>query len=250
MRLPKIIITTVAKEKVYKRLTIFGLVLLISTATVLSAITVRIIKTSNAFLSTNPQNTVIIDAGHGGFDGGAVVGDVTEKDINLIIANRVSLLLKMAGFNVIQTRSDDSSTESDPNTTIATRKKSDLQNRLEIAKQNPNAIFVSIHLNKYSSPTPCGAQMFYSPNGDESKQLAECLRQSVKNLLQKENNRQIKKGDKTTYLLYYSPIPTVIAECGFMSNSVDLQNLLNDGYQSQMAFAITHGILKYFSQSY
>lgn len=189
------------------------------------------------------------NSAHGGFDGGAVVNSINEKDINLKIANKVSFLLKLAGFNVISTRTDDSSTESNPSASISARKKSDLQNRLEIAKQNPDAILVSIHLNKYPSSAPKGAQMFYSPNSEKAELLAECMRQSIVSLLQNDNKRKIKKGTKSTYLLYYSPIPTVIAECGFMSNSNELKNLLDDEYQNQMAFAITHGILSYFSQS-
>ena len=249
MRLPKIVFSSSAKETVLKRLTILGLVLLIAAATTLSVITVKVIKTGTAFAGAKPQKTSIIDAGHGGFDGGAVVNNINEKDINLKIALKVSFLLRLFGFNVIETRTDDSSTESDPTATILARKKSDLKNRLEIAKQNPDAIFVSIHLNKYPSSAPKGAQMFYSPNGDDAKILAECMRQSVASVLQNDNKRQIKKGDKSTYLLYYSPIPTVIAECGFMSNGTELENLLNDKYQSQMAFAITHGILNYYAQS-
>lgn len=249
MRLPKIIISIAAKETILKRLTILGLILLITAATILSAITVKVIKTGSAFISAKPQNTIIVDAGHGGFDGGAVVSNINEKDINLKIANKVSFLLKLAGFNVIETRTDDSSTESDSSASISAKKKSDLQNRLELAKQNPDAIFVSIHLNKYPSSAPNGAQMFYSPNNKKAELLAECMRQSIVSLLQNDNKRQIKKGDKNTYLLYYSPIPTVIAECGFMSNDAEFKRLLDDTYQTKMAFSIFNGILKYFSQS-
>lgn len=193
------------------------------------------------------QKTVIIDAGHGGFDGGAVVGDVLEKDINLKIANSLSNMLRASGFKVICTRTDDSSTESDPTATIAARKRSDLNNRLEILKQNPDAIFVSIHLNKFQSSSVKGAQMFYSPKIDDAKRLAESLKGSVKSLLQPDNHRTVKAGTKSTFLLYYSPIPAVIAECGFMSNPEEFSKLQADDYQSKMAFALFNGILKYFN---
>ncbi len=174
------------------------------------------------------------------------MGDVLEKDINLKIANSLSNMLRASGFKVICTRTDDSSTESDPTATIAARKRSDLNNRLQILKNNPDAILISIHLNKFSSPSAKGAQMFYSPKSNDAKRLAEDLKDSVKNLLQKENHRTIKAGTKSTFLLYYSPIPAVIAECGFMSNPEEFQKLQTTEYQKQMAFAVFSGILKYF----
>lgn len=196
--------------------------------------------------TNNTKKTVIVDAGHGGFDGGAVMGDVLEKDINLKIANSLSNMLRASGFKVICTRTDDSSTESDPTATIAARKRSDLNNRLQILKNNPDAILISIHLNKFSSPSAKGAQMFYSPKSNDAKRLAEVLKESVKDLLQKENHRTVKAGTKSTFLLYYSPVPAVIAECGFMSNPEEFQKLQTTEYQKQMAFAVFSGILKYF----
>jgi N-acetylmuramoyl-L-alanine amidase len=196
---------------------------------------------------SNPPKTVIVDAGHGGFDGGAVVGDVLEKDINLKISNSLCNMLRASGFRVICIRENDSSTESDPTATIAARKRSDLNNRLEILKQNPDAVLVSIHLNKFSSASAKGAQMFYATKNENSKKLAECLKTSVKDLLQPENHRMVKAGTKSTFLLYYSPIPAVIAECGFMSNPNEFSLLQTEKYQSEMAFALFCGILKYFN---
>ena len=187
------------------------------------------------------------NSAHGGFDGGAVVDDILEKDINLKIANSLCNMLRASGFNVICIRDDDRSTESDPTATIAARKRSDLNNRLKIAKENPDAIFVSIHLNKFQSSSVKGAQMFYSVNNEKSKTLAEFLKESVKNLIQPDNHRTIKAGTSSTFLLHYSPIPTVIAECGFMSNPNEFSLLQTEDYQSKMAFAIFCGILNYFN---
>ncbi len=186
------------------------------------------------------------NSAHGGFDGGAVVGDILEKDINLKIANNLTALLKASGFNVIATRTDDSSTESDPTATISARKKSDLANRRLLAEENKDAIYISIHLNKFPSASCVGAQMFYSPKHPEAKQLAEQLRTEVTNLLQPNNHRTVKAGTRDTYLLYYAPIPTVIAECGFMSNGAELKKLTDPEYQKQMAFALYVGILSYY----
>lgn len=187
------------------------------------------------------------NSAHGGFDGGAVVGEVLEKDINLKISNSLCNMLRASGFNVICIRDDDSSTESDPTATIAARKRSDLNNRLKIAKENPDAVFVSIHLNKFPSTSVKGAQMFYAPKNNDSKKLAEYLKTSVKDLLQPDNHRAIKAGTKSTFLLYYSPIPTVIAECGFMSNPEEFSKLQTEEYQSKIAFSLLCGILNYFN---
>ena len=201
-------------------------------------------------ISTHSYNKslsyVIIDAGHGGFDGGAVVGDVFEKDINLKIANTLALMLESAGIKVIMTRSGDSSTESDPNLTISARKKSDMQNRLEIAKNNPNSLYISIHLNKFPLASANGAQIFYGVKNERSSALAENIRSSIVSLIQKENHRTLKKGTKSTYILYNSPIPTVIVECGFMSNKAELEQLLSEEYQQKISFAIFKGIIDFY----
>ena len=187
------------------------------------------------------------NSAHGGFDGGAVVDNVLEKDINLKIANNLCNMLQISGFKVVCTRTDDSSTESNPTATISARKKSDLNNRLKIAKDNPDAIFISIHLNKFPSTSVNGAQMFYSTQNKKSKELAESLKESVKTMLQPDNHRTVKAGTKSTFLLHYTPIPTVIAECGFMSNPNEFSLLKTKEYQAKMAFSLFCGILNYFN---
>lgn len=191
--------------------------------------------------------TVIIDAGHGGFDGGAVVGEIFEKDINLAIANALSDMLKLSGIRVINTRTDDTSTESDASLSIANRKRSDLRNRLYLANGTPEAILISIHQNKFSSPSAKGAQIFYGNKSDKSALIAESIRKNIVSLIQSENKRALKKATKDVFLLYNSEIPAVIVECGFMSNEAELKKLLNKDYQSKMAFAIFCGILEYIS---
>ncbi len=186
---------------------------------------------------------VIIDAGHGGFDGGAVADDGTpEKDINLAIAQKLAAILRFNGYTVIMTRTEDTGTDTDSAGSIASRKKSDMRERLRIMSENPDAIFVSIHLNKFTTSSAKGTQVFYSPNVTESKELGLSVQTSVKNLLQPENNRTIKQGTKSTYLLHNAKIPAVIVECGFLSNPAELGKLKTDEYRSQMAFAIFVGI--------
>ena len=194
------------------------------------------------------QKTIIVDAGHGGFDGGAVADDGTpEKDINLNIALKLASMLRFHGYNVIMTRTADTGTELDSSETIANRKKSDMGERLRIINENPDAVFVSVHLNKFTSSSAKGAQVFYSPNNMSSMELGQSLQKTIKELIQPENERTIKKATKSTYLLYKAEIPAVIVECGFLSNKGELALLKSDEYQSKMAFAVLCGILNYGS---
>ena len=153
---------------------------------------------------------VIIDAGHGGFDGGAVAQDGTnEKDINLEIAARVCDHLTLQGFEVLMTRTTDSGTENNPDASIRQRKKSDLQNRLKMMEDNPDAIYVSIHLNKFTTSAANGAQVFYTKKFDEARVLGDCIQQSIVYYIQPENSRVIKQGTDSTYLLKNAAVPAV-----------------------------------------
>lgn len=192
--------------------------------------------------------TVILDAGHGGFDGGAVAEDGTvEKDINLIISLQLGDMLRSAGYKVILTRQTDTSTDSKEDGPTASRKKSDLKNRLELMKKHPEAIFVSIHLNKFTTSAARGSQVFYSGNHPDSKRLSDHIQTSIVSLLQPENTRVNKLATSSTYLLYNATVPAVLVECGFLSNKAELQ-LLKDGvYQQKMAFSIFCGINRYFA---
>lgn len=190
---------------------------------------------------------LIIDAGHGGEDGGAVSDSgVLEKDINLLIANDTADLLFLFGFDVTKTRSDDTalSTSGD---TVRARKVDDMKKRLEIFNSSDNNVVISIHQNKFTESKYHGTQIFYSPNNDESKILAENIKFSVKSLLQPENERECKKADSGIYLLNNTDKPAVIVECGFISNDEELKKLLTDSYQKQMSYSIVTGFLDYYN---
>ena len=192
--------------------------------------------------------TVIIDAGHGGFDGGAVAADGTvEKDINLKISSYIADMLKTAGYKVVLTREADVSTDDVETDTIAIRKKSDLKNRLKLMKDYPDAIFVSIHLNKFTTSAARGSQVFYNGKILQSKQLGECIQNSIISLLQPENTRVNKQATSSTYLLYNATLPAVLVECGFLSNKAELEFLKNENYQKKMALCCFLGITEYFS---
>lgn len=199
---------------------------------------------SPAFATHYEKPQIILDAGHGGFDGGAVASDGTvEKDINLNISLYLEQMLKSSGFEVIMTRSTDTSTDDNSE---KFHKKSDLQNRLALMDKYPDSMFVSIHLNKFTTSAANGSQVFYSGNNEQSKQLGEYIQNSIIKLLQPENTRVNKKATSSTYILYNATVPAVLVECGFLSNSAELEKLKNTEYQQKMAFCIYYGIKEYF----
>lgn len=202
-------------------------------------------SSENSLNTKNP--TVIIDAGHGGFDGGASTDDgVSEKGINLNIALYLEEYLHFFGFNVVMTRETDTSTESEGLTTIRSKKTSDLHNRMALMEKTDNAIFVSIHQNHFSSSKYKGAQVFYSPKlSQQSSLLAENIQENIVYYLQKDNTRQIKPISTSVYLIYNAVKPAVLVECGFLSNPEDAENLQNESYQRKIALCIALGILNY-----
>ncbi len=189
------------------------------------------------------------NSAHGGFDGGAMASDGTvEKDINLNISNSLVSMLRSLGYDVVATRSTDTGTEDDESASIAKRKVSDLQNRLQLINKYENSIFVSIHLNKFTTSSANGAQVFYSKNHSESDELGFSIQESITSLLQPENSRVIKQATKSTYLLHNAKPPAVIVECGFLSNAAELEKLKDENYQNQISYAIFCGILKYLNK--
>ena len=192
------------------------------------------------------ESTIIIDAGHGGVDGGAVAADGTnEKDINLAIALEINSCLTNAGYKTVMIRDGDYSIHDESADTIRSKKVTDLKNRLEIIENTENAIFVSVHQNYFSESKYNGAQVFYSPNNSESRLLADCIQKCIVNELQPENNRQIKQSDSSIFLLYKSSVPSVMVECGFLSNPEEAEKLKNEEYRKKMAEAVCCGIIKY-----
>ena len=197
---------------------------------------------------SDAKPTVIIDAGHGGEDGGAEVDGVLEKDINLNIANKTADLLRLCGYTVTEIRDEDISVYEDGAETLRENKVSDLKHRVEICNESENNIVVSIHQNKFDNSAYSGAQVFYSVNNDNSILLAEAVRSAVVSLLQSDNTRELKPAGSDIYLLDNAEVPAIIVECGFLSNSEERAKLLDEGYQSQMAYSIAMGVLEY-SQS-
>lgn len=192
------------------------------------------------------KQTVIVDAGHGGDDGGAIGIDGTvEKDINLDIALKLEKLLKFYGFDVIMTRTEDIMTCDDGLDSLRKRKVSDIHNRFDVLEKNPDAVFISIHQNKFEDNSQHGTQVFYSGNNDESKLLAESIQNSIVSVLQPDNSRVVKKSGSGIYLLYHAKLPAVLVECGFISNPTEVKKLNDENYRMKIAILIADGLIKY-----
>lgn len=197
----------------------------------------------------NDAITVVLDAGHGGEDAGAIAPDGTlEKDLNLEISNLVKGLCILNGINVKMTRENDMllyDYYNDLENYKGQKKIYDLKNRLKIAEEHPEALYVGIHMNKFSQAKYKGTQIYYSKNNETSQLVASDLSKSIKTYLQSSNNRQIKKADSSIYILNNIKNPAILVECGFLSNDEELRNLKTEEYRAALALVIFSSICNY-----
>lgn len=198
-------------------------------------------KLSQLVTSENVQaqnDIVVIDAGHGGDDPGKVgVNDALEKDINLQIAQKVKKHLEENGIEVVMTREDD---------VMADTKLADMQKRVNVINETNPAITVSIHQNSYSDSSIKGAQVFYYTDSEVSKEAASLMQEELRNI-DAENTRQI-KDNNSFYMLKKTKVPTIIVECGFLSNAGEAEKLVTEEYQEKLAEAICSGVIKWLAQ--
>ncbi len=193
------------------------------------------------------NKVVLLDAGHGGEDGGAIGGEGTvEKDINLAVMLKLQALLEQGGCTVITTRTEDISLHNSGDEKTGNRKMSDLNNRKAMPSEYDADIFVSIHMNTFPDGKYSGAQVFYAES-EGSEKLAKCIQEELKSQVDNTNMRETKSAEGNIYILADAKIPSVVAECGFLSNSEEEQKLKNAEYQQKLAFAIYCGIIKYFA---
>ncbi|MBQ7545665.1 MAG: N-acetylmuramoyl-L-alanine amidase [Clostridia bacterium] len=203
-------------------------------------------KTLQTSATDRGLRTVVIDAGHGGFDGGTVAEDGTlEKEINLSIAKRLQALLQCAGIQTVMTRETDDSIHDPGCTTVRKQKISDIHHRLQIMEETPDSVFVSIHQNHFTQSVYHGTQVFYSGNDARSRSLAEAIQLAVVTATQPDNKRQVKQSGTEIYLLYHAMRPAVMVECGFLSNPQEASLLKTPQYQTKIALSILQGILDY-----
>ncbi len=181
---------------------------------------------------------IMIDAGHGGSDSGAVRGKTLEKDLNLAIALKVQKYLESSGATVIQSRIDDKA--------LGRTKSDDMYLRKRLGSQNDLDVIVSIHQNTSPSRSSHGAEIYYYVKSKEGKLLAESMKKGLAVGIGRENIRGIKGQD--FLMLKRTLAPSVLLECGFMTNSNELGNLKYEKYQEKIAYGIYLGLVEYFIQ--
>lgn len=191
------------------------------------------------------RRTFVIDAGHGGEDGGAVAADGTlEKDLNLAVAQRLEVLLRFLGEDTVMTRTRDVSIHSSGAETLRQKKVSDLKNRVALVSGTPDAILVSIHQNSLpSAPRVHGAQVFYG-TVEPSAALARSVQAALNAAVNTDGAKQEKQIEPTIYLMKNVPCPAILVECGFLSNAEETALLRQGEYQLRLAAAIAAGLLQ------
>lgn len=197
------------------------------------------------------NKTIILDAGHGGIDPGALNKDksISEKDINLQITLKLRELLEASGGLVVLTREEDVSLyEESTSKTIRQKYNENLKNRKNIIKETNADLFISIHLNAFDDSKYYGAQTFYPIENQESQKLSKYIQGELKRVVDKTNAREV-KGREDIYLLKQNEIPSVLIECGFLSNNKEANLLANEKYQEKIAWSIYVGIQKYLSDN-
>ncbi|MDW7672920.1 MAG: N-acetylmuramoyl-L-alanine amidase [Bacillota bacterium] len=188
--------------------------------------------------------TVVIDAGHGGIDPGAVIGSFLEKEINLAVAKNIKTALEAKGFQVIMTRDSDSNLLEVSNNKIINKQLNSLANRLSISEKVQPDVLVSIHVNSSDSAAHFGPQCFYKEGAIKGKELAELIQQKLTNV--RMGKRIAIPGDY--YMLNNSSVPAVIVELGFITNKEERQLLEQESYRKLLADAISAAIIEFLHQ--
>lgn len=195
-------------------------------------------------ISSNRVN-LVIDAGHGGIDAGTIgVDNANEKDINLSIALMLYDFAMVSGISSFLVRDGDYLVYSDNDD----KSRSDLYNRMDYINSIENSSLISIHQNHFQDSCEWGMQIWYSPNDDKSKIMADNILEITKSNLQSDNTRLNKKSDSSYYLLYKAQVPSIMVECGFMSNSDENKKLQDNKYQKQLAYSIMLGFSEYITE--
>ncbi len=222
-----------------KKLELLMGILLVAAAFFLAQNGAKLVQSSKAKSTTL---CIVIDAGHGGIDPGKIgINNALEKDINLEIALKLEQKLEAAGIKIVMTRTDDTGLYSESSTN---KKVEDMQERCKLIAESEPIFTVSIHQNSYVTEDIKGAQVFYYGQSEVGKELAETLQESLISLVDPDNHRQA-KANESYYLLKKTTSPTVIVECGFLSNSEEAALLVTSDYQDTLVDAICQGIFTY-----
>lgn len=185
--------------------------------------------------------TILVDPGHGGYDGGARCRDsgVWEKELNLAVALRTEQALLRRGASVVMTRRTDTDLCEENRPAALTKKRQDMQNRIAIAAENQADLVLSIHMNEYRARGESGPQVFYREGCSGGRLLAGCMQASLISHLQPRKERAAMPGD---YFILQLEVPSVLVECGFISNPGEEKLLLDADYQARLAEAIAQGV--------
>lgn len=211
------------------------------------AVLVRIgpVVSVRATAAWNPGRTVVVDAGHGGADGGTVGRSGTlEKDLNLKIALKTAEFLRFFGANVVLTRTDDCSLHTDDTASLREQKNEDLRVRCAIVAAEENPLYVAIHQNYFADTVSYGAQVFYASDNLAGKQFAEMLQNRLHELLPQSGERDAATLPHENYILGHLTCPAVILECGFLSHPEEEMRLCSPEYQAALAFCVTTAVLE------
>lgn len=192
--------------------------------------------------------TILVDPGHGGYDGGARARDsgVWEKHINLQVALKTEAALKAQGAQVVMTRREDDDLCTEDRPAGQTKKRQDMEARVDLARDSGAAMVISIHMNEYRQRSQSGPQVFYREGSDSSRLLAGCMQEALVNGLNPSKKRVAMAGD---YFILQLEVPSVLVECGFISNSAEEKLLLDGAYQEKIAQAIAAAAAEYVTLS-
>ncbi|GAB4074325.1 N-acetylmuramoyl-L-alanine amidase CwlD [Barrientosiimonas marina] len=192
--------------------------------------------------------TIVIDPGHGGPDGGSVGGDddALEKDIALDVAKKTRDFLQQSGALVYLTREEDTDLAAEDTKGLSRRKAEDIRKRMTFINDQDADLFITLHLNALSSEKWHGAQTFYHPDKEANKHLAESIQAEIKRNLENTSRQTLPLNN--IYLLKHANVPGALVEIGFLSNDKERERLKNETYQEQMSASIYEGILTYTTE--
>ncbi len=195
-----------------------------------------------------PSFTVVIDAGHGGEDGGAVgVSGILEKDLNLEISKELYNLFSLTDIPVVMTRTNDKMLYEDGQEN--NKKTYDLKKWLEMSNSVNSPLLISIHQNKFPVEKYKGLQLYYSGNNEQSKSIAGIIQKKTSTFLQTDNKREIKKAGRSIYILHRLECPAVLVECGFLSNKEEESLLNTELYRRKIAFVIFSSVMDFMNEN-
>lgn len=218
-------------------------VILIILAAIIAFVGIKKYESRQTFVQRDIK--IILDAGHGEPDGGAVgVGGTLEKDINLAIVEKLREVLESKGVEVILTREGDSGLQDESAKTIRKMKISDMNKRREIVKDSGADLFISIHMNSFSDKNVSGLHIFYDKSHSGIEETAKQIQDNISEVTGAQAHT-VKTADDSLFLMKNPPVPAILIECGFLSNPEEEKKLSDEKYQAKIAWAIASALENY-----